>query len=123
VQGVFDAHQRGWQRDSLQRELAATREELEAMRALLDQLPEIFESRFASRMDPLLAERQRLVGETEHLRQHLLELQPSTPALMAQQPPQQPKLARLLRHAFGLPEAKAAAGWPPTDASAGPTRR
>ncbi len=71
------------QRDSLQRELAATREELEAMRALLDQLPEIFESRFASRMDPLLAERQRLVGETENLRQHLLELQPSTPALAA----------------------------------------
>jgi hypothetical protein len=74
-------------------------------------------------MDPLLAERQRLVGETENLRQHLLERQPSTPALMAQQPPQQPKLARLLRHALGLPAARAAADWPPTAGSAGPTRR
>lgn len=88
---VLAAHQEAWQRDSLQKELAATRDELEAMRALLDELPAIFESRFASRMEPLLAQKQRLLLETDQLRQHLLSLQPASspasfPALLPGRP-------------------------------------
>jgi non-ribosomal peptide synthetase component E (peptide arylation enzyme) len=88
----LEAHQEAWQRDSLQKELAATRDELQAMRALLDELPGIFESRFASRMEPLQAQKQRLLGETEQLRQQLLSLQPSggTTGLPALMPGTQP---------------------------------
>lgn len=88
---VLAAHQEAWQRDSLRKELAATRDELDAMRALLDELPAIFESRFASRMEPLLAQKQRLLLETDQLRQQLLSLQPagnpgSFPALLPGRP-------------------------------------
>ena len=88
---VLAAHQDAWQRDSLQKELAATRDELDAMRALLDELPGIFESRFAGRMEPLLAQKQRLLLETDQLRQQLLSLQPagnpgSFPALLPGSP-------------------------------------
>ena len=88
----MEAHQEAWQRDSLQKELAATRDELQAMRALLDELPGIFESRFSSRMEPLQAQKQRLLGETEQLRQQLLSLQPSgsTSALSALMPGAEP---------------------------------
>jgi hypothetical protein len=110
---VFSPHQQTWKRESLQRELAACREELAAMRALLDDLPQIFESKFETRLQPLLEQKQRLLEGNQGLRQQLSQLQPSD-ALIAGQlmpaadPPASPSSrrrqawARSLRHAFGL---------------------
>lgn len=110
---VFSPHQQTWKRESLQRELAACREELAAMRALLDDLPQIFESKFETRLQPLLEQKQRLLEGNQGLRQQLSQLQPSD-ALIAGQlmpaadPPASPSSSRRqawgrsLRHAFGL---------------------
>lgn len=86
---VLDSHQESWRRESLQRELAATREELAAMRALLEELPAIFEGRFASRLEPLLGQRQRLQAETAQLREQLLALQPASGTTAALPPAEQ----------------------------------
>jgi uncharacterized protein (DUF3084 family) len=105
-EGVFSAHQERWQQQSLEQQLAATREELAAMKQLLDELPGIFERRFAQRMEPLLAHRERLLSETQQLRQELAQLQgPPGPLSLPALPPvqrRQPRLGRALQHAFGL---------------------
>ena len=77
------------------------------MKQLIEDLPGIFERRFALRLEPLLAHRERLLNETEQLRHDLAQLQGqrltlSLPALPQGQRRQQPRLARALKHAFGL---------------------
>jgi hypothetical protein len=109
-EAVFAVHHQAWRQESLERELHATREELEAMRRLLEELPEIFERRFASRIEPLLTERERLAGETDRLRQVLKELKPASalPALPAGQSSGS-GLGGVLRHAFGMQQSDRAA--------------
>ena len=90
----------------LERELARTREELQAMQALLEDLPSVFENKFRQRLQPLLEQQQRLLSENTVLRQHLHQLQPGIgvapqPVLLPQQQ-ERPRLRRALRHAFGL---------------------
>ena len=105
-EGVFSAHQQRWRQQSLEQQLAATREELAAMKQLMDELPGIFERRFALRMEPLLAHRERLLSETRQLRHDLVQLQgqrvPLNLPLLPPAPERQPRLSRALRHAFGL---------------------
>ena len=90
----------------LERELARTREELQTMQALLEDLPSVFENKFRQRLQPLLEQQQRLLSENTVLRQHLHQLQPGVgaapqPVLLPQQQ-ERPRLRRALRHAFGL---------------------
>ncbi|MFM7286194.1 MAG: hypothetical protein ACKO3F_09975 [Cyanobium sp.] len=105
-ESVFSAHQQRWRQQSLEQLLAATREELAAMKQLMDVLPGIFERRFALRMEPLLAHRERLLSETRQLRHDLVQLQgqsaPLNLLMLPAVPQRQPRLSRALRHAFGL---------------------
>ncbi|MFM8660403.1 MAG: hypothetical protein ACKOCI_03495 [Cyanobium sp.] len=105
-EGVFSAHQEHWRQQSLEQQLAATREELAAMKQLMDELPGIFERRFALRMEPLLAHRERLLSETRQLRHDLVQLQgeraPLNRPMLPPVPQPQPRLSKALRHAFGL---------------------
>ena len=96
----------GLSAQQLERELARTREELQAMQALLEDLPSVFENKFRQRLQPLLEQHQRLLSENTVLRQHLHQLQPGVgtgpqPVLLPQQQ-ERPRLRRALRHAFGL---------------------
>ncbi|MCT0224312.1 hypothetical protein [Synechococcus sp. CS-1328] len=72
--------QQAWQQQMLERELASTRAELEAMQELLQELPEIFERKFQQRLQPLLAHQQRLLSENEGLRSQMRLLRPADPA-------------------------------------------
>ena len=103
---ILGAHQQNWREQSLEQQLAATREELAAMKQLIEELPEIFERRFALRMEPLLAHRERLLSEIRDLRHDLLQLQAEHPPLtLPVLPPAQPRqagLGKALKHAFGL---------------------
>ena len=96
----------GLSAQQLERELARTREELQAMQALLEDLPSVFENKFRQRLQPLLEQQQRLLSENTMLRQHLHQLQTGVgtgpqPVLLPQQQ-ERPRLRRALRHAFGL---------------------
>lgn len=87
---VFLWQQQQERREALEHELAKTREELEAMQALLEELPALFEDKFRQRLQPLLEQQQRLLDENANLRQHLLQLQPAAesgrqPLLMPRQ--------------------------------------
>jgi hypothetical protein len=111
-EGVFTDHQETWRQQSLEQQLEATREELAAMQQLIEDLPDLFERRFALRLEPLLAHRERLQNETQQLRHDLLQLQSqrlpvSLPLLPPAPQRQQPRLARALKHAFGLPRTAA----------------
>ncbi|MCP9927070.1 hypothetical protein [Cyanobium sp. CH-040] len=113
---LLASHQQAWKRESLEKELAACREELAAMRALLDDLPRIFESKFENRLRPLLEQKERLLHGNEGLREQLRQLQPGglpiagslMPAAThdaeaaVSSPPRQRGWARNLRHAFGV---------------------
>lgn len=114
---LLASHQQNWRRDSLVQELAACRQELAEMQALLDDLPRIFESKFGSRLQPLLEQKQRLLEGNHGLREELSRLQPGGPAIAGQLlPVQEPGAApppgrreswtRSLRHAFGLTERR-----------------
>ena len=76
------------------------------MKQLMDELPGIFERRFALRMEPLLAHRERLLSETRQLRHDLVQLQgqwaPLNLPMLPPVPQRQPRQSRALRHAFGL---------------------
>jgi hypothetical protein len=106
VEGVFSAHRPNWRQQSLHQQLVATREELAAMKQLIEELPEIFERSFAQRLEPLLAHRERLVHETQQLRRDLVQLQLERQPLCLPmlEPPKarRPGLTRALQHAFGL---------------------
>jgi hypothetical protein len=106
VEGVFSAHRDNWRQHSLQQQLVATRDELAAMKRLIQELPEIFERSFSLRMEPLVAHRERLLRETQQLRHDLVQLQHERQplSLPMMEPPQsrRPRLARALQHAFGL---------------------
>jgi hypothetical protein len=105
-EGIFGDHQQSWRQQSLEQQLTATREELAAMKQLIEQLPEIFEGRFVLRMEPLLAHRERLLSETQQLRHELLQLQAEgLPVNLLPLPPvqrRQHRLGRALKHAFSL---------------------
>ncbi|MCU0530105.1 MAG: hypothetical protein MUD04_11630 [Cyanobium sp. Prado107] len=111
---LLASHQLAWKRESLEKELAACREELAAMRALLDDLPRIFESKFENRLRPLLEQKERLLQGNEGLREQLRQLEPGSmpiagnllPAAMAGEASAGPSAGRgrgwgrSLRHAF-----------------------
>ena len=106
VEGVFSAHRQNWHQHSLHQQLVATRDELAAMKRLIEELPEIFERSFAQRMEPLLAHRERLVHETQQLRHDLVQLQlerqPLSLPMLEPPKPRRPRLTTALQHAFGL---------------------
>ncbi|MDP4946812.1 MAG: hypothetical protein NWQ62_00860 [Cyanobium sp. MAG_102] len=78
VTSVFSWHQQQKRQNELEQELAKTREELQAMQALLEYLPGLFEDKFRQRLQPMLDQQQRLLSENANLRQHLLRLQPGS---------------------------------------------
>lgn len=105
---VLASHHQAWRLESVNRELSATREELDAMRSLLEKLPAIFEQRFNSRIEPLMKERELLLSETNRLRQHLLELTPNSgslplPSLPPASTARSHPITEALRHAFAIP--------------------
>jgi hypothetical protein len=106
VPSVFSWHQQQERREALEQELAKTREELQAMQALLEELPALFEDKFRQRLQPMLEQQQRLLDDNANLRQHLLQLQPTRdsgrqPVLMPRQK-ERPRMRQALLHAFGL---------------------
>jgi uncharacterized protein YhaN len=113
VTSVFSWHQQQERQSELEQELAKTREELEAMQALLEDLPSLFEDKFRQRLQPMIDQQQRLLSDNANLRQHLLQLQPGNDTsgqrlLLPQQEPGRPRLRQALLHAFGFspnPEA------------------
>ena len=80
-------------REMLEQELARTREELQAMQTLLEELPAVFEDKFRQRLQPLLEQQQRLLEDNANLRQQL-QLMPH--------PQHRPQMRQALLHAFGL---------------------
>jgi Mg2+ and Co2+ transporter CorA len=111
AESLFSPHQQTWKRESLLRELSACREELASMRALLNDLPQIFEGKFETRLEPLMEQKQRLLEGNQDLREQLRQLQPAEalsgqlmPAADPPLPPSHRRQAwgRSLRHAFGL---------------------
>ena len=52
--------------------LQDTRRRIAALESLLDELPELFESRFRQRLQPLLDQQQRLLQDNAELRQQVL---------------------------------------------------
>ncbi|MEB3104698.1 MAG: hypothetical protein VKN17_02830 [Cyanobacteriota bacterium] len=87
AEAVFHWNQRNWRQEQLEQELSAAREELAAVQALLEELPQIFERKFQSRLQPILGEQERLLQENSALRQQLLQLQPQTRAQQPVLPP------------------------------------
>lgn len=88
--------QRSWQHEQLEQELRATRSELDALQSLLDELPEIFERKFQSRLQPILEQQHRLLQDNAALRQQLLQLHPQTAS-----PQQRPVLLPSIAAACG----------------------
>ena len=106
VASVFSWHQQRERQEELEQELAKTREELQAMQALLEELPSLFEDKFRQRLQPMLEQQQRLLEDNAHLRQHLLQLQPAGQSgnqrLLLPQQQERPRMRQALLHAFGL---------------------
>jgi hypothetical protein len=99
VTSVFLWHQQQERHSELEWELAKTREELQAMQDLLEDLPKLFEDKFRQRLQQLLEQQQRLLRENAMLRQHLL---------MPQQEQSRPGRRQALLHAFGFGNNRAA---------------
>ena len=83
--------------------LAETRARIAAMEKLLDELPDLFESKFRQRLQPLLEQQQRLLEDNAQLQRQLQA-----------QAQRQPRLLKLIRPDDDVP---------PTAGSAGPTHR
>ena len=71
-----------WQPDTtrtqqLQQELSRTQQELEALRALLEELPQIFERKYSERLQPLLERQQQLLQDNRALQDQIQRLSPS----------------------------------------------
>jgi uncharacterized protein YhaN len=109
---VFSWHQQRERQEELEQELAKTREELQAMQALLEDLPSLFEDKFRQRLQPMLEQQQRLLQDNADLRHHLLQLQPgSQPGRQRVLMPRQedrPRMRQALLHAFGFNDKQAA---------------
>jgi len=96
--------------EELQRRITTTREQLNAVQVLLEDMPAIFEQRFLGRLEPLLEQRRVLLSETGDLRSHLLELQRSGRALRALErtpAPAAPSLRQRPLGALGRPDTSA----------------
>jgi hypothetical protein len=91
-------HQQLERQSQLEQELAKTREELQAMQALLEDLPGLFEDKFRQRLQPLLEQQQRLLNDNSMLRQHLL---------VPQHGQRRPRRRQALLHAFGFGSTQA----------------
>ena len=107
VTSVLSWQQQQERQNELEQELVKTREELQAMQALLEDLPSLFEDKFRQRLQPMLDQQQRLINDNDNLRQHLLQLQPGSDTgtqrlLLPQQKPARPRLRQALLHAFGF---------------------
>ena len=89
------------------------RQRIEVLEALLKELPELFETRFRERLQPLLDQQQRLLNDNDDLRRQVLLLRGTrssrSPLRLLARPAPNP----LSADADGLPTA----------GSAGPTRR
>ena len=108
AEAVFHWNQRSWRQEQLEQELQATRSELEALQELLNDLPEIFERKFQSRLQPILEQQQRLLQDNTALRHQLLQLQPQTQG-------QQPQLLLpSMRPSVGQPTQAGAQAMPAT---------
>ena len=96
--------------------LQDTRRRIAALEELLEDLPELFESRFRQRLQPLLDQQRLLLHENADLRQQLLQRNGGSgsrrPLRLLPRPPQD-----------GLNPEPADAGALPTAVSADPTRR
>ena len=99
VTSVFLWHQQQERQSELERELAKTREELQAMQDLLEDLPKLFEDKFRQRLQQLLEQQQRLLRENAMLRQHLL---------VPQREQSRTGRRQALLHAFGFGNNRAA---------------
>jgi len=75
AEAVFHWNQRNQRQEQLEQELQATRDQLEALQDLLNDLPEIFERKFQGRLQPILEQQHRLLQDNASLRQQLA-LQP-----------------------------------------------
>lgn len=100
VPSVFLWHQQQERREALEQELAKTREELQAMQTLLEELPALFEDKFRQRLQPLLEQQQRLLDDNANLRQRLL---------LMPHPQGKPRMRQALLHAFGMNSSNRAA--------------
>lgn len=75
------------QRNARLAELEATRRQIEAYQALLQEVPTIFERKFRERMQPVLERNREIAAESQLLREQLSGALPSgTPAEVAQLP-------------------------------------
>jgi hypothetical protein len=109
---VFSWHQQRERQEELEQELAKTREELQAMQALLEELPALFEDKFRQRLQPMLEQQQRLLEDNADLRHHLLQLQPgaepSRQRVLMPRQEDRPRMRQALLHAFGFNGKRAA---------------
>jgi hypothetical protein len=71
----------------LELELEATRDEVEALHQMLEDLPEIFERKFRQRQKAFLDHHEHLLADNRALRERLYALGPATPAAPAALPP------------------------------------
>ncbi|MEX0588606.1 MAG: hypothetical protein WD136_05050 [Cyanobium sp.] len=103
---VLSWQQQRERQDELEQELAKTREEVQAMQALLEDLPALFEDKFSQRLQPMLEQQQRLLEDNASLRQHLVQLQPGSEPprqrLLMPRKEDRPRIRQALLHAFGF---------------------
>jgi hypothetical protein len=71
----------------LEQELAAARDESEALHQMLEDLPEIFERKFRQRLQAVLEHQQHLLADNQALRDRLFALGPATPVERPRLPP------------------------------------
>ncbi|MCS5697872.1 hypothetical protein NZK32_02275 [Cyanobium sp. FGCU-52] len=71
----------------LEQELAAARDEAEALHQMLEDLPEIFERKFRQRLQAVLEHQQHLLADNQALRDRLFALGPAAPVERPRLPP------------------------------------
>ncbi len=71
----------------LEQELAASRDEAEALHQMLEDLPEIFERKFRQRLQAVLEHQQHLLADNQALRDRLFALGPAAPVERPRLPP------------------------------------
>ena len=71
----------------LEQELAAARDESEALHQMLEDLPEIFERKFRQRLQAVLEHQQHLLADNQTLRDRLFALGPAAPVERPRLPP------------------------------------
>jgi hypothetical protein len=96
--------------ERLELELAAARDEANALRQMLEDLPEIFERKFRQRLHAFHDHHQHLLADNKALRERLYSLSPThgeglsqaRPELAAGEVPHRQRLFRALRNSLGF---------------------